>query len=238
MRDDEKVFKHESYAMAGFSRVSAHPGAFLFGSDFRHGNYMTLTISRAERLRSLSKDWFHSYEQLIQIALSESQFCEMITRPNMGDGVPVTLTRFGGKLVKEPPSPEVIGEEFVKDMKADTEACVKDLRAAIGVLHEAIESGKVGKTALRDIEKQLEYAACAVDRGIPFVENQFRRSVEHVVGRAKTEIEAHVSAVAMRIGVDAMRLEAKNSAPKLIDGEPSDYDFDAYHDQEDRERKG
>jgi exonuclease VII small subunit len=218
MRDETIIDKHESYGMASFSRVQS-TGTNLFASEFKHQHFMTFSISRGERHRDLSRDWYFDREQLIEIALSEAQFVELITSPNMGCGVPVTITRFEGKLIDSPPVREEMKRRYSEDMKKDAKKCVADLDSARKELEDAIESGKTGKNVLREISKKLDYAAAAIRSGIPFVAHQFEEAMENTISHARVEIEAHVSSMAMRIGVESMRLEAKAAAPKLIEGE-------------------
>ncbi len=208
-------FEHESYGMASFSHVSG--STTLFGSEFNHQHYVTLSISRGVLHRDLSNDWYFDRGQLIEVAMSEAQFVQLISRPNMGAGVPVTLTRVDGKQMADVPARESMQDRFSKEIKKDAQQCVSGLRDAAKDLREAIDTGKISKTSLRAILEKLTTAERAVSGGIPFVEDQFRESMENTVSHAKVEIEAHISNTAMRIGVESMRLDAVKSAPKMIE---------------------
>lgn len=216
---------HPSFGMIGMSHTTSTPGQTLFGSEFEHQHYLTLKIMRAERERDLSRDWYFGNQTIIEVMLSEAQFCELITRTNMGDGVPCTIYREEGKPpIPPPPQREPIAKRFSTDMKKDTERCVADLRAVQEQLSEAIDTGKIGKTVLREIAAKLHDAACAIDRGIPFVEESFREAIEETTRHAAVEIEATVANIAMRLGIEQMK-EIGASAPKLIEApklEPED----------------
>ena len=216
----EEREQHPSYGMIGFNRVQA-TGTTLVGSEFRHQHFVTLRIHRAERHRDLSNDWWFSRECLIEVSLSEAQFVELIARPNTGDGVPCTLEWIMGETMPDPPEPKPIRERYRADMKHDAEECVKDLRVATTDLQKAVDQGKINKTILRDIIGKLESAACSVDRGIPFVEEQFEEAMEATTRHAAAEIEATVTQTAIRLGLDQMRQIAAG-APKLIDGPKED----------------
>ena len=208
--------QHPSYGMIGVSHVQC-TGKFLVGSEFRHSNFIVLRISRAAKQRDLSREWWFGKERLIEIHMSEAQFVEMVGRPNMGDGIPCTLDWVEGKQQPAPPEPESAQSKFRADMNADAKKCVEELRAAHAELVAAIDSGKVGKKALQEIAKKIEYAGYAVSSGIPFVAKQFDKHIENTINHAAVEIEATVANLAMRLGVEKMR-EVSESGPKLIDG--------------------
>jgi len=214
--EDEKIEKHPSYGMIGISYVSS-TGTHLFGSEFKHQHFITLKISECERHRSLARDWYFGRNRIIEVSMSEAQFVEMVGRPNHGDGIPCTLgwVRDVGRL-PDPPIPDPIKDRYTADMEADAARCTKELREAVHELNAAIDSGKIGKTALRELSKKLEYAACAVDRGIPFVRKSFHEEMEKVVNHAATEIEATVSSIAMRLGIEKMQ-QIGAQGPKLIE---------------------
>jgi hypothetical protein len=212
--NDSIVTKHESFAMASFSRVMGD--TTLVGSEFTHHHFMKMEIKHAEHHRDLSKDWWFARESICEVWMSEAQFCEMISRPNIGGGVPVTLRRIEGKVMPLPPTPDM-RERYIADLENDAKNCVASLRTAMDELKGAIDTGKIGKAILRGILSELNTAACAIDRGIPWVAEKFSEAMEGVIGQAKTEIEAHVSSTAMRIGMDQMRLKAIEDAPRLIE---------------------
>ena len=215
---DRETFNHESYGMASFGRVSSSPGAILFGSEFQHGHYMMLTICHGELIRDLSNDWYHAGKEIVRVALSEAQFVELITRQNMGGGTPVTLQHVGGKAMADCPAREKMDARHHREMESDAARCTDELIEAAGELTACIDSGKIGKTQLREIAKKLEYAALAIKNGIPFVRKQFEEAMEHTITQAKVEIEAHVSQTVMRIGLETLREDAAKNAPKLLEG--------------------
>jgi hypothetical protein len=213
---DQKVEAHPSYGMIGISHTSSN-GTRLFGSEFNHNHFVQLTIKRCERHRDLSQDWYFGREELISVFLSEAQYIEMMARPNIGDGVPCTLEHVMRERMPPPPPAEPIKDRFNADMEADAKRCTEDIRSAIVELNEAIESGKIGKTQLREISTKLKYAARAVDEGIPFVRKSFQEEMEKVVHHAAAEIEATVVNTAIRLGIEKMR-EISETGPKLIEG--------------------
>jgi hypothetical protein len=106
----------------------------------------------------------------------------------------------------------------IRTLKADAIRCVAELREAHAALVDAIETGKIGKNNLRDIAKKIDLAGCAISSGIPFVQKSFDEKIEATMRHAAAEIEATVSNMAMRLGVDRIR-ELNEAAPKLIESE-------------------
>src|SRR5689334_14156188 len=51
----EKIRKHPSFGMIGLSHVQS-TGTVLVGSEFKHKNFIKLTIQRAENHRDLSRE--------------------------------------------------------------------------------------------------------------------------------------------------------------------------------------
>ncbi len=215
---DETREDHQSFGMVGISHVNS-TGTVLVGSEFKHQNFVTLTIHRASKFRNLSQEWWFARERLIEIHLSEAQLVELMGRPNMGDGVTCTLDWVSGQgQMPPPPAPISEATKFRNDMKADAAKCVKELNEAHAELVAAIASGKIGKTVLMEIAKKIEYAGYAVSAGIPFVQKSFDEKVEKTIHHAAMEIEATVANLAMRLGIEKMR-EISATAPKLL--EPS-----------------
>ena len=82
--DGDIVTTHPSFGIAKFSRHSCSHPQSLFGSSIGHENTITLTISRADHIRSDSSyDRYYEKGQIIEVEMSAAQFAEMITTMNM-----------------------------------------------------------------------------------------------------------------------------------------------------------
>lgn len=78
---------HPAYAMIGAARVTtmtAGGGARLFGSDFRHQAYVTVTIRTASLSRTAQAEYIHGETELIEVALSEAQWATFVSSMNVG----------------------------------------------------------------------------------------------------------------------------------------------------------
>lgn len=89
----------------------------MFGSSIEHDVVMKLSINTCEVDRSFSTDRYFPVNNIIEIELTPAQYAEMITNLNHGVGVPCTITRFQGKLIKNDLKIKDEVETFKKEYK-------------------------------------------------------------------------------------------------------------------------
>lgn len=214
MPDDpvsESVETHPAYAMIGASRVSS-TGHYLYGSDFRHQHFVTITVRRGEMHRSLSRDWHSAREEYIEVALSEAQWATFVSSLNTGSGVPCTLQAKDGRYVSRIPQPEPKADLF----KSELTERFSDGRKALAELRARLEAGKGGKESLKLLDRALR----EISGSAQFVSDQFGEHMEEVVERVKIEVNAYAQQTLMRMGLDAAKtdlplaLEAKAEEKK------------------------
>ena len=196
--------KHPSFGMVGISHASSS-GTHLVGSDFNHRNFVILKIHRSSYERSLNRDWWGANEQLIEVWLTESQFVEMIGRPNMGEGIPCTLHRVMGQSQDPPPVPEDRKSLGQKDMDQSSAHLYESFKSSLASLEEAEASGKIGKTQLREIIHSLRCQIENFPANMKFVRTSFDEAMDSTINRAGVEIEATIAQAAMRLGVERLR---------------------------------
>lgn len=202
---DDYVEEHPAYATIGASRVSSSPGAALFGSDFRHQHYMTVTIRKANLRRGLSNDWTFGHTELIEVALSEAQWATFVATPNMGTGTPCTLEFLGGEGY-------VPGIEPITDRRAqaneEVARAMAEARTAIEELRDAAPSKKLRELAEKALRRMSD--------STPWAVKQFDEHMERTVETAKIEVNAYLTSAVQRAG-----LEALGATPmlELTDGE-------------------
>jgi hypothetical protein len=86
---DDTVFRHPAFGNICVSRPSG--SATLFGSELKHQHYVSITINRAEKHRSLHRDWIFGKDTILEISMSESQWATFVASSGMGGGTPCTL---------------------------------------------------------------------------------------------------------------------------------------------------
>lgn len=200
-----EVKQHPSFGMVGISRRSANGVTPLFGSNIQHQHTITLTIKRAENNRHLNRDWFHGLGQLIEIEMSGSQFSELITSFNIGDGVPCTIRQLLGQCYPDPPyeNPiDIFQKEFASKMNNLGVECQKLIEDCMIMLKEKATIGKADREFIANSIKSLMQE---IKSNVPFVASQFNESMEKTVSQAKTEIETFLTNKMMSIGIDVAK---------------------------------
>lgn len=202
----EKVVTHPCFAQIGASRVSGNK--HLHGSDFSHQHYVTITICRSEVHRSLSTDWNHGRDELIEVALSEAQWATFVSAMNIGDGVPCTLQHVNRQRVPQLTPPEKQSKKFSDDMArtmTDIQQSLKNLTPQLG--------DAVNKTKAKAIQRELELIASRLTGNTGFVADQFVEHMEGTIEKAKIEVNAYATAIIQKAGLEAI----SNGAPLSLE---------------------
>ena len=197
METDKK--QHESYGMISISRFSSN-GSQFFGSDLTHKGGISLTISKGEKSRKLSSEWYYGGDELIRIELSNSQFIDAIISGMNTQGVPCTITSFDGKRVEQIEHVENKKEQFSSEMK-DTQL---EYRKRIDDILEMLE-GNVGKRKQSDIKHELEVLKSHISSNSNFVMRSFNEAMEKTVTEAKHSISNYIDHKVHSLGIEKLR---------------------------------
>jgi hypothetical protein len=204
-----EVFEHPAYGMVSICQTSGE--AVLVGSAVKHGHFVSLEISTAERHKDNYAEHWMSRKLLCRISLSHAQLAEVLFSTN-GSGVPCTLRYVQGDKDYRPEPPfvsplkensdnlhGVIKETLSRaaEMAMEVEALVKT-----GNLKKA-DRDRIGFLALKihqDIESNIHFAMKCVDE-----------KTEKTVAHAKAEIESFVNMTFKAAGIEHIKQEnAKN----------------------------
>lgn len=196
------VTTHPAYAQISASRVTGDVN--LYDSDFTHHHFMAITIKRSELHRNLNRDWHFDGQELIEVALSESQWATFISSPNHG-GTPCTLEYFNGKHVERLPRPDATTEQFSAEIKEDLKDCVDAIEKT---LQEIGELG-LSKVKADKLSASLEKAKSFLTSGAPFIASQFNKQMERSVEKAKQEVHGYITNAALRAGIDYSTKESE-----------------------------
>lgn len=196
----EECVTHPAFGQISVSRCQGG-NTTLYGSDFVHNNYITVTITGSELHRRLNRDWHFNKGQIIQIAMSEAQWATFVSSFNMGSGTPCTIewTKEDG-LVPAIPNPTDRHEQFQREDDTKLQGVMETLKQ----LDDAIAaSGLSGKKA--------EALRCYVFRAqqnlgvnLDFVSKSFSEHMEKVSEAAKVEVHGYINNVLHRAGLDAL----------------------------------
>jgi hypothetical protein len=197
MEQDEPD-SHPSYAVVQVNRPSG--GASLFMSPFTHQHYMTLSIHRATRNRSLSNDHVFSEVELIEVAMSEAQWAKFVSSAGMGGGTPCTLQRLGGSLVQECPQQADL-HRFHDDVQKRMNAAAEGIVAAVEKAEKLLSSKSATKAEREALLNEVVKVKNQLTDGLPFVAKQLQERMEHIVMEGKVELDAYVNKTIQQAGL-------------------------------------
>jgi hypothetical protein len=205
MLDEETREEHPTYGLVGFSRVSHGPkGINLFGSSISHHTTISLRICRAEKQRSLSRDWYFGKARLIEVSMSPTQFAEAITCMNVGDGVPCTLQNVSGKDQGE--CPEINQRQiFTDEIKEDVKKAMVDATALARQAREVLLKKNPTVSDRKQVIEMLDKLEQHIISNMPFVHKQFDEAMDKTVNEAKGEVEAFFLRKIHSLGLNALQ---------------------------------
>lgn len=203
--DRGQRYTHPAYGTISVSRIQCG-GRTLFGSDLDHQSYVAITVNRAAVERDLHRDFVFPKEELIEFAMSESQWARFVSGAGQSFCTEVTLDRCteGGEY-KMVPSIER-AEESRKD-QFDQEFQQKLLKALEGFnksvedLKELSDGKSVSKVKLKEVVKGLQIQLSNLPSNLNFAVEQFKEVTEKNVDEAKAEVQAYIVAAAQRAGL-------------------------------------
>lgn len=204
----EKKIEHPAYAVIGASRVSGQMK--LFDSDIEHHNgYVMLRIGPAKVDVAGGHRHIHGgINKYIEVAMTESQWVGLVSRMNISDGVPCTLTNrvdSDGTYHQIPG----IAQEPTGAMKLEEQEREFLRRNALHIKQALAKFREVAGTLPAKKQKELEdsilHIANYAESNLEFYKASLGETSEKLVSSAKVEIEAMVSAAVGKLGLASTR---------------------------------
>lgn len=197
---DDLRRQHPAFAQIVACRTNGG-NKVLYGSDFRHNNFITISIARSIEYRGLSYDRHHPRKELIEVALTEAQWATFVSSMNVGSGVPCTIQHLEGKPVSQIAT--------LKDMKKKSkEDMAETLAEALGRIDElqqlVIKSG-LSKTKQEAFNTELHRLTNNLTSSIPFIQKSHEEHLEKTVEKAKIEIHGYMTGQLAQLGVEALK---------------------------------
>lgn len=194
---------HPSYAQIEVARVTHGADTPLYGSHTGHRQTVRLSISRSSVKRNLSTDWHHDEcMPLVEVEMSETQFASMITGIGIGGGSCATLLFADGKHVPRIKPIDTKRRQFKREMMQAIEKDVSNHDA----LAEEIAALKISDKARASLLGKIDKLKNSAKSSANFIADQFDEFVEHTIGAAKQDIDAHLQTQIQRTGLDALGL--------------------------------
>lgn len=195
---------HPSYGCVCLSRVTSSQGMSLFGSSIKHSNVIRLRVNRASLRRNYHEDRHSSEGSIVEVDFSPAQFAEMITSAGIGEGVPCTIRRLNNESIPEPRF-DSKREQFANEFKGHTDEVALKFNGLIAEMAEMAEKSTVGKKERQEFLKKLRMLKQDVECNTPFIAEQFNEQMDKTVHEAKVEVEAFVSDLVIRTGLEAIK---------------------------------
>jgi hypothetical protein len=215
----ERVIKHPSFATCRVSRVSGH--ANLFDSNIAHDGYITMTFSEAEKHEDPYSEHVYGHNRMfLEVAMTENQFVALVTRMNVGSGVPVTIQhRQTGPLEVTPAigtfedSAERLGR-MADEIDEGVRLQMKERLSKLKGLLEGLPKKKAA-----EIESLIDLIVNQSMSNMDFGRSQITEHAEKLVTKAKVEISAHVTGLCTQLGVDSLRQLTQAAASVRVAGD-------------------
>lgn len=202
-----EIIQHPAFGMISVSRPSSGgKGTELFGSALNHNNYVSIKIETAELHRDLNRDWVSPRKIVTEFEMSHAQWAQFVASSGMGQGTPVTLRyrpEDNAKLVCVPgiESNEKLKQTFEREIKEQCARYIADAKTLTKKLADLIESGKTGKTQLKELHHEMSTFSGNFAANMAYVQNSFAEAMENSVEAGKSDIEAFVSNLAQSTGL-------------------------------------
>lgn len=213
---DRTVYEDPAFVTVGFYRQThGSEGTSLFGSDVRHQHTIAMRVSEAKSIRDrhLSRDWVHPGNCMLEVVFSPIQFAELLTNMNIGEGIPATLSYHDGQDYAMPKM-ETQAQAFKKEIAQDVQSVYAGIQGAYKRAEALLSSPK---PLTRPEKDELLGAIEKVDRlfsdHLPFIVDQFSRSLAKMVGEAKADVDAFVERTILKTGIE----EIRKNKPEMLE---------------------
>jgi len=166
----------------------------MHGSKIEHDTTITLQISTGSHSRSCGTDRYFPEKLMAEVEMTQTQFAEMITSFNQGNGTPCTLRFIDGKRIESNPKrPDPLSTLEAESGNADTRA-IDSLRSLLITLGVTAEKKRpLSVSSQREIISKLLTILSNLESDREFYKEQACRDIESMVQEAKATVEAHLA---------------------------------------------
>jgi hypothetical protein len=233
MNEDNKVpeEEHPAYGMLAINKISLggmNVKHKFFGSDLDdHYSAVRIRIGHGCRVRGTGHDWYRATDRLIEVDLTMSQFADMLTCMNVGDGVPCTIRHVNGVATPELPKAETSADRSRDDIKRTAKKISTDAITLMKKMEAAFNEPTVNKKARTDLLHDLRMVVQGIESNLTFVLTTFQEAVNTTVSQAKSEIASFATMTVQKAAaslpegsaVDLKIIETNAVLPELTNGD-------------------
>lgn len=208
LKIDPSSYKHQAFGTLRLSVVSGG-NPTLFGSDIKHAERVSVTISTASLKRDGGQDRISSGDEFLKFEMSHAQLASFILSSGRHEGTPITFTRMPQSIdtvVRVPGInlPETKAELHQREVRESAARQVADLTEKIQEFGDKLSAGKLGIKEARDLQRALAIAVGNLPLNMAFTVNQAHEAIEHAKEAAKLEIDAYISNAATQLGMKSL----------------------------------
>lgn len=208
--EKDRHLKHPCFGLARFSRICGYSG-FMFGSDVQSENFIELTINHAERVQGDYRVHYYDYgKSIVRLKMTQTQFAELLTNMNIGNGVPVTLEAVNGEQIEQFDLNEAKNhlDELKDDFKERSKKTVNSLIETSNELKRIINKKNLSKKDQEDAMNLLDRYITEIRSNMPFFIKLYKEETADIVQRAKSELDGMIQSCVIRAGVKALGLDS------------------------------
>jgi len=211
----DEVQTHPAFGLISASRVTSGGGEYLHGSDFKHRNFIVISIHRAELNRSLSHDWSFARDEVVRIALSEAQWATFVSTLNSSPGAECTLERIQGEMILSIERVTTKHEVFKREMDEHLQRQLN----LVKTLREQIESATISQKKKDELTRTLSWLENELKPNLDYLGKTFGEHVERTQEKMKTEVAAYIEASIRHAGLQGLgapplQLEDEHDGPE------------------------
>ena len=212
-----KIEEHQSFGCVEIGRTGG--GQRLFGSRVLSSGCIVMTFHHARsELRASDVDMRpQPTGQLLQVAMTEQQFFEMLTSMNVGHRTPCTIgwTERDGDI--EPPPDSSATDEFVQMFRDDVYV---QASGVVGKLRDRVKALTADRKAtwrgrdLVDLVGLVDELDSAITQHVPWLLKVFGERKRAAAQQAKAEVAAFARQLVETVGLD--RLRDRDGQPIIV----------------------
>lgn len=208
-------------AMVHFSRRNGHK--HLHDVDYPRDGYIVLTITEGMVKRSTTSDFHMAANRfpVVEVAMSELQFAQLISTMNIGDGVPGTFQYrpepgTQSVWVEMPEAQKTTEQKFSDDVKATAKTAVDAQTEVTKMLRQLLAGKTINKGAVQAVLEQAEIAQRELSSSLPFILERADEDIGDRAARAKVEVAAFAKNIVQGLGMDALGERAALAGDQIV----------------------
>ena len=208
------TFEHNAFGKVTVTKSSiGGKGTSLFGSNLLHSACINITIEHAQLSKSGVHESIFGRGTLVEFSMSEAQWAHFVASQGDGSGTPVTLNYAPASGYKLETCDHIDTEVFTKHHEKYIEKQAKKYMTKATELLQKLEelcdgSGNVKKTELRQFIHEFRVFNQNLPADMGYLQTMIEEAMEKTVEDGKIEIESFVTNMALRTGMDIMKLNA------------------------------